>query len=265
MTVVEGSIADAATVDAAFDQCKPTVLVHAAAAYKDPDAWVEDTLTNVLGAVHLAKASQRHGVERIIYFQTALCYGLKPLEQPITLNHPLDPGNSSYAISKTAGEQYLGLSGIPLLSFRLANAYGPRNLSGPLPTFYSRLTAEKPCFVVDTRRDFIFIEDLVDVVEQAVNGVGEAGMYHISSGSDVSIAELFAATLQAMGLPATTPVEVRPRGEDDAPSILLDPTKTETTFSWKAGTALETGVDKAVDYYRQYGIAETYTHLRIEK
>ena len=43
------------------------------------------------------------------------------------------------------------------VSFRLANAYGPRNISGPLPTFFQRLTAGKPCFVMDTRRDFIYV------------------------------------------------------------------------------------------------------------
>ena len=39
----------------------------------------------------------------------------------------------------------MALSGLDWQSFRLANAYGPRNLSGPLPTFYSRLTSGKRC------------------------------------------------------------------------------------------------------------------------
>src|SRR5207248_2858974 len=115
-----------------------------------------------------------------VYFQTALCYGLKPLEQPITLDHPILPGASSYAISKTAGEQYVMLSGLDYLSFRLANAYGPRNLSGPLPTFFQRLNAHKSTFVMDTRRDFVFVDDLVDVVMKALDGVGRSGVYHIS-------------------------------------------------------------------------------------
>src|SRR5262245_16943208 len=59
LEIVEGSISDTALVDAAFDQCRPDVVVHAAASYKDPDAWVEDSLTNVLGSVNIARASQR--------------------------------------------------------------------------------------------------------------------------------------------------------------------------------------------------------------
>src|SRR5690606_37026460 len=136
-----------------------------------------------------------HNVNRLIYFQTALCYGI-PQEQPITLNHPIEPSLSSYAISKTAGEHHIFLSGLNAISFRLANAYGPRNISGPLPTFYHRITNNKQCFVMDTRRDFIFIQDLVDIVEKAVDGAGEPGPYHISSGKDFSIKELFDATVK---------------------------------------------------------------------
>ena len=120
-----------------------------------------------------------------------------PTEQPITLDHPIRP-DSSYAISKTAGEQYIELSGLDFVSFRLANAYGPRNISGPLPTFFHRLTEGKRVFVMDTRRDFIYVDDLVDVVTQAVvDGTGH-GHYHVSSGSDFSIKELFDATVAAL-------------------------------------------------------------------
>ena len=123
-------------------------VVHAAAAYKNPDDWEEDVKTNA-GSALVVKASLRHQVSRLIYFQTSLCYGIHPLEQAITLSHPIRP-DSSYAISKTAGRQYIMMSGLNYISFRLANAYGPRNLSGPLPTFYHRLTNGKPCFVMDT-------------------------------------------------------------------------------------------------------------------
>jgi len=202
-------------------------------------------------------------VKRLIYFQTALCYGLRPLEQPITLNHPLRPEASSYAISKTAGEQYVQLSGLDWISFRLANAYGPRNLSGPLPTFFNRLTSGKPCFVMDTRRDFIFIDDLVEAVVAALGGRGSAGVYHISSGSDVSIKELFDATVDALQVRLDRDVEVRPRNPDDAYTILLDPSKTNADFGWKVSTPLASGVAAAVEWYKRFGISETFTHLKL--
>jgi UDP-glucose 4-epimerase len=266
LKVIEGTIADSGLVNRIFREFRPDKVVHAAASYKDPENWSEDTLTNVLGTVNVVRSSLKEKVQRLIYFQTSLCYGLQPLEQPITLDHPLYSGKfsggSSYAISKTAGEQYIELSGIDFISFRLANAYGPRNLSGPLPTFFHRLTNHLPCFVMDTRRDFIFIEDLIEIVAKAIEGMGEKGYYHISSGSDFAIKELFDATVKALDIQLDQEVEVRPRGRDDVYTILLDPSKTNRDFSWRTRTPLEKGIRAAVEWYKAYGINQTYTHLK---
>jgi len=261
LQVVEGTIADQALVDRLFDDFLPDQVIHAAASYKDPENWVEDVMTNGLGTVHVVQAAKRLNVKRLIYFQTALCYGLHPLEQPITLKHPIRP-EVSYAISKTAGEQYIQMSGLNYISFRLANVYGPRNLSGPLPTFYQRLTNSKSCFIMDTRRDFIFIDDLMEITLMALDGKGNPGIYHVSSGSDYSIKQLFETTVKALKIKLDRDVEVRPRGPDDAFTILLDPTKTNKEFGWKAKTPLEVGVRATVDWYKKYGVTQTYTHLK---
>jgi UDP-glucose 4-epimerase len=262
LTIVEDTIADAGAVDRAFESFSPTHVVHAAASYKDPEAWGEDVTTNALGTANVVRATQAAGLDRLIYFQTALCYGTQPEEQPVTLGHPVRP-DSSYAISKTAGEQYIEM-GLPnYVSFRLANAYGPRNVSGPLPTFYQRLTAGKPCFVMDTRRDFIYVSDLIDVVMMALDGKGQ-GKYHVSSGADFSIKELFDATIQALDIQLEEDVEVRPRGADDAYTILLDPSRTHADFDgWKITTPLDEGVARAIEDYRENGVDATYTHLKV--
>lgn len=260
LTVVEGTIVDRNLVDRLFDDFRPDKVAHAAASYKDPNNWTGDINTNVLGTANIVRAAQQVSVDRLVYFQTALCYGANPVEQPITLDHPIRPA-CSYAISKTAGEQYIESSGLDFISLRLANVYGPRNVSGPLPTFYQRLSSGKPCFVMDTRRDFVYVNDLIGVVMKALAGTAAAGAYHVSSGSDCSIKELFDATIAALDITLENDVEVRPRLPDDAYSILLDPGKTNQSFDWRASTPLETGVDAAVDYYRRHGVNETYTHL----
>jgi UDP-glucose 4-epimerase len=266
LSIIEGTIEDTELVNKTFKEFRPDQVVHAAASYKDPENWLEDARTNIVGTINITRAAQEAEVKRFIYFQTALCYGLTPLEQPITLAHPLYsggyPGGSSYAISKTAGEQYIELSGLDFISFRLANAYGPRNLSGPLPTFYHRLTEGKACFVMDTRRDFMYIDEVVQVVMKALDGMGSRGYYHISTGSDYSIKELFDATVNALGITLEEEVEVRPRAEDDVETILIDPSKTEKDFQWKASTKLEDGVKNTVAWYKLNSITQTFTHLK---
>jgi UDP-glucose 4-epimerase len=263
LTIVEDTIEDAGAVDRAFQGFGPDAVVHAAASYKDPDAWAADVSTNALGTANVVKATQAAGVQRILYFQTALCYGTTPEEQPVTLDHPIRP-DSSYAISKTAGEQYIEMSGLDFVSLRLANAYGPRNISGPLPTFFHRLTNDKPVFVMDTRRDFIYVDDLIDVVVDAVVEGKGRGHYHASSGSDFSIKELFDATIAALPeVQLEEDVEVRERSPDDAYTILLDPSRIQQDFGWEPKTQLEDGVRQAIDYYRERGVEQTFTHLRV--
>jgi UDP-glucose 4-epimerase len=115
---------------------------------------------------------------------------------------------------------------------------------------------------MDTRRDFIYIDDLVDCVMKSIEGMGRKGAYHISTGSDYAIKELFDATIKALGIKLDKDVEVRPRNPDDAPTILLDPSATEKDFAWKATTPLDVGVARAIAYYRTHGVTQTFTHLK---
>lgn len=247
-----------------MEKFSPDVVIHAACSYKDPDDWYNDTLTNCVGGAILVDAAKKNGVKRFIYFQTALCYGLKPIEQPITLNHPRKPEGSSYAISKTANELYIEQSGIDFVTFRLANVIGPRNVAGPLPIFYQRLKDGKKCFVTKSRRDFVFVKDLARVVVQACYGKGQ-GAYHFSSGKDVSILELYNAVVKAMRLNEYAEPEIKEIGPDDVYSILLDPSRTFKDFGKIDFTSIETTVDEAINYYHQHGTLGEYTHLRHKK
>ena len=264
LSVTIGSIADRDLVERLMADFKPQVVVHTAASYKDPHNWEEDNLTNCVGGGILIQAAKRHQVKRFIYFQTALCYGLKPLHQPIRLEHPKNPANSSYAISKTTTEDYLAISGLDYVTFRLANVVGPRNVSGPLPIFYQRLKDGKRCFVTKARRDFVFVKDLAAVVVRAADGTGH-GAYHFSSGKDIAIQELYDAVVAAMGITPYPEVEVRDLGPDEAPSILLDPSKTFEDFGAVAFTPLRDTVAAAIEYYRAHGVLGEYTHLQAKK
>lgn len=261
LDLIEGTIVDGAVVKALIGDFRPDVVIHTAASYKDPDDWESDARTNCVGSANVAHACGEFKVGRLIYFQTALCYGIKPHETPITLAHPINPVDSSYAISKTAGEHYIQLSGVDWITFRLANVVGPRNVSGPLPIFFDRLSQGKRCFVTEARRDFVFVKDLANTVVRAVDGTGH-GTYHFSSGRDVAVRELYDAVVTAMKLNEYPEPEVRPLGPDDAPSILLDPSRTFADFGEIAFTPLAEIASEAVEYYRENGVQGGYTHLR---
>jgi UDP-glucose 4-epimerase len=215
------------------------LVIHCAASYKNPDAWWDDTLTNVVGGVAVADWAREKNVP-IIYFQTIL------------------PPVSSYAISKIAGEQYLRLSGVPLTVFRLANIYGPRNLSGPVPVFYKRITNGQPCMVVDTTRDMVFIDDLVRAVKMAIK-YGWTGTFDVFSGQQTPIMDLFKTVAFFLD------------HSEEPPVIPPDPDDVQGTLSadrlpplWAPEVSLMDGIRKTVASYDAAGINDTYTHLRMK-
>lgn len=255
--LVVGDIRDLWDLSKAHDAAKGRfdVIYHCAASYKDRDDWERDASTNVDGTINVIREAQRSQA-KLIYFQTSLCYGVNP-DSPVSLLAPLDP-RGSYAVSKTAGETYIRDSGVEYVSLRLANIYGPRNLSGPAPTFFKRLSEGQLCTVVDSRRDFVYIDDLVDVaVKAATRG---RGVYHVASGSDIPIIDIYREVVRAMGIDAPD-AEVVTRGADDVATLLLDPSETREEFGWTARTPLVTGIVEAVHWYQSHPVTETFTHL----
>lgn len=260
--VVRGDIAEWHVVDRAFGLADPDVVFHCAASYKDPEAWDTDIRTNVLGTSHVVKLAEQYGA-RIIYFQTALCYGHRPdvdsRDGRIRVFQRIAPDNS-YSISKTAGESYIASSGLPYVSIRMANVYGPRNLSGPIPTFSKNLLEGRRSVISDSRRDFIFVADLLDLVWRVLDS-DYVGLLHASSGTDYPISDIYDAVEAALGI--TGEAQHIPRAEGDAPSILLDPSLTEARFGWKVTTPLAEGIAQAAEFYSEHGVETTYTHLPI--
>lgn len=258
LTVAEGSVAEADFVQACFARFCPTHVIHSAAAYKDPLDWREDARTNVLGSINVAKAAQAAGVERVVYFQTALCYG-RPGAVPIPVDHPTAPF-TSYGISKTAGEQYLLQSGLPVVSLRLANVCAPRLAIGPIPTFYKRLKAGQSCFCSDAVRDFLDVSDFFDIVNLVLAVGAPTGAFNVSSGEGHTVKEVFDIVAEHIGT-ASSDVPIVPPAADDVPAVVLDPAHTERAFGWRARIGFSETIRRQLRWYDLHGISDIYSHL----
>ena len=69
LKIIEGTIADASLVDRCFEEFTPEIVIHSAAAYKDPSDWEEDAATNVNGTINDAKAAERFKIRRFVNFR----------------------------------------------------------------------------------------------------------------------------------------------------------------------------------------------------
>lgn len=259
LEVVEGSIVDRALVDATFERFRPEIVVHSAAAYKDPSDWREDAATNVGGSVNVARAAETVGAGRIVNFQTALCYG-RPTRVPIPVDHPTAPF-TSYGISKTAGEQFMRMAAVPVVSLRLANITGPRLAIGPIPTFYKRLSAGQKCFCSDTTRDFLDMSDFLALMDGLLEADAPSGTFNVSTGEGHTIKEIFDEVCAYLAVTPAEPVPVVPPGADDVPAVVLDPTETERALGWKAKIGFADTIRRQLDWYRAHGITDVYSHL----
>ena len=259
LTLTTGTIADAVLVDRVFAEFQPELVVHSAAAYKDPEDWREDVATNVVGSINVAKAAARSGVRRLINFQTALCYG-RPDHVPIPPSHPTRPF-TSYGISKTAGEQYLMSAAVPVVSLRIANVTGPHLAIGPIPTFYKRLKAGQSCFCSDSIRDFLDMSDFLALVDLVMAAAAPTGVFNASTAEGHSIKEVFDLVAAYLGITPSMPVPIVPVGDDDVREVVLDRSATERAFGWRPLVGFRETITRQLQWYDRHGVADVYSHL----
>lgn len=255
----QGSIADAQLVKECFAAFKPELVVHAAASYKDPNDWAEDVRSNVLGAVNVTTSAAEFGVQRIIHFQTNLCFG-RPEILPVPNDHRCAPF-TSYGITKTAGEQMLFLGATPVLSLRLANVTGPRLAIGPIPTFYKRLKEGKSVFCSDTRRDFMDMSDFVAFMDLAIQQDAPTGCYNVASGEAHSIKEIFDIVSSHVGISMPDVPIVAPAA-DDVAVMMLDASAAKRDFNWSLKYGFEETIARQLRWYDAHGVTDVFSHLK---
>ena len=230
-----GDVADRHWLYQKANHFRPDLVVHCAASYSDPNLWHRDTDTNVTGSINVALMARHHGAE-VIYFQTIL------------------PPISSYAISKIAGEHYLRLSGVPLTVYKLANIYGPRNISGAVPAFYRKLQSGERAVVTRTKRSLVYIDDVVE----AVMGNERHGTFGLA-GDDFEIPHLYLMMSELLDVHGN-------HEEIDSPPDDVPYTRPEDPppAGWTATTPLAEGLLAAIDWYDRHGVDAAYTHLELK-
>ena len=103
---------------------------------------------------------------------------------------------------------------------------------------------------MDTRRDFIFVDDLVDVVVKAVDGAGPRASTTSRPVRTTRSRSCSTQPSRALSPTLDRRVEVRPRNPDDAFTILLDPSRTARTSAGGRRRRSRKASRRAIEYYR---------------
>ena len=261
----EASLLDS-SLDEIFQREKPDIVNHHAAqndvrkSNADP---VFDAQHNIIGSIRLIQCCVKYGVKKVIYASSGgTVYG-EPIYLPVNEGHPISP-ISPYGISKHTVEHYLFLAsanaGLNYTVLRYANIYGPRQHphggAGVIAIFGElMLKGEPPTIFGDgsSTRDYLFISDAVEANLLALMG-GDREIYHVSSGTETSLNELFCRLKQTIGsvtehkqIFKISPVYAKPRlGEIHR--IALSPEKIQRDLGWLPQISLQDGLAQTVPY-----------------
>jgi UDP-glucose 4-epimerase len=240
---------------------RPEVICHLAAqisvqaSVTDP---LGDARANVLGTINTLEAARAAGARKVVYTSTVAVYGV-PAELPVSAGAGVEP-RSPYATSKLCGEMYLdtyrALHGLDFTTLTLANVYGPRQRAdgeaGVVAIFADALLRGEPTHVFGDgtqRRDYVFVEDVVDAYRRSCGDRGSGRRFNIGTGvltTDLELHSLVAELAGAPGRPIHAPA--RP---GDLPAMAVDPVPAEDGLGWVPTTRLRDGVGATVEWLRE--------------
>lgn len=196
---IEGSVEDA---DLVARLCEGKHYVHHLAAMVSvPESMAkprEAEAINVLGTLNVLEGCRRAGVAKLVYSSTSAVYG--PIDRPIHSEADLPDPLSPYAITKLAGEHYLGLyrriHKVPSVALRYFNVYGPRQDPGSayaaaVAIFAERARRGEPLHIHgdgEQTRDFVFVEDVAAANLLAAER-GD-GLYNVACGTRITVNDL---------------------------------------------------------------------------
>lgn len=240
----DGDISEAITFD---NLPQVDVVYHLAGRTFVPDSWVHSEQfmrSNVIGTQNVINYCNRCGAKLV--YVSAYIYGI-PVRLPINEGHIVQ-ANNPYAMSKYLGEQLSSFGArylsVPTTILRVFNVYGPGQRSDFLiPTIVNQVLFGEKVKVKDLspRRDYVFIEDLVDALIRAGSAGSIFDLFNIGSGESYSVAELIASVQLAAGTSLPVVVEGVPR-QNEIPEVVADCSRAREVLGWSPQISIQEGM-----------------------
>lgn len=268
LTVVEADVADHDAIRSRFEGVQ---RVFHLAGLADIVPSISRPLlyhrANVDGTVSVLEAARAWGVERLIYAASSSCYGI-PDTYPTPETSPVRP-QYPYALFKWLGESavlhWSAVYGVPAISLRLFNVYGPRSrTSGAYGAVFGVFLAQRlnglPLTVVgdgSQTRDFVFVSDVVEAFVAAAASDVAGEVFNVGSGQPQSVNRLAGL----IGGPAVN-IPKRP-GEPDVTHA--DIRKIRRLLGWAPRVSFEEGVGIMLSRLHDWSDAPVWTPERIDE
>ena len=281
-TFIKGNIADKELINSIFEKYRPAVVVNLAAqagvrySITNPDAYIE---SNLIGFFNILEACRNYPVEHLVYASSSSVYGSNK-KIPYSTDDKVDNPVSLYAATKKSNElmahAYSKLYNIPSTGLRFFTVYGP---AGRPDMFYFSATNTlskggtiKIFNYGNCRRDFTFIDDIVEGVYRVMQGApekatGEDGLplppsavYNIGGGQPENLLDYISTLQEELVRAGVLPEDYDFEGHrelvgmqpGDVPVTFADSEALERDYGFTPKIDIREGLSAFAEWYKAY-------------
>ncbi len=238
----------------------------------DPYAYVDSNLT---GFVNVLEGCRHSEVGHLVFASSSSVYGAST-RMPFSTHDPADHPLSLYAATKKANElmahAYAHLYRLPATGLRFFTVYGPWGRPDmALFLFAKAILAGKLVDVFNSgkmRRDFTYIDDVIEAVVRVMERIPQPHshwssdtpdpasssapyrLYNVGSHRPEELLTLLRILESKLGKKAR--LNMLPLQPGDAPATYADVNDLERDTGFKPRTPLEEGIERFVEWYREY-------------
>ena len=267
-----------------YSDAKPDIVIHLAAKVggiganrENPGKFFYD---NLMMGVQMMETGRRAGIEKFVALGTICAYPKitpVPFKEENLWNGYPEETNASYGLAKKmllvqslAYRQQYGFNSIFLLP---VNLYGPgdnfdSNSSHVIPALIKKCVdvqqlrhceeasrgatkQSQPSITVwgtgKPTREFLYVEDAAEAIILATEKYDKSDPVNIGAGFEISIKDLVNLITKLTGFKGKVIWDkTKPDGQ---PRRMLDTTKAEKEFGFKAMTCFEKGLKKTIEWY----------------
>ena len=261
VNLVRGDVRDAAFISRLVPGHE--IIFHLAALIAIPHSYAAAQSyvdTNVLGTLNVLEAARQSGTERIVHTSTSEVYGTA-IKMPIDESHPLQ-GQSPYSASKIAAdmmaEAFARSFGLPVVTLRPFNTYGPRQSERAIIPTIIRQALDPSCPAImvgdsSTVRDLTFVTDTAAAFMAAgqADGIEYGQAFNAGSQRAIMIGDLIDVIIDLTS--SRKPVlqdekRLRPTNSE-VRALLADSTRFVRATGWSPQVKLREGLERTVNWW----------------
>ncbi|MFC1559025.1 NAD-dependent epimerase [Gemmatimonadota bacterium] len=271
-------ITDREGVHALFDRYQFDRVIHLAAqagvrhSLEEPEAYVE---TNIAGFLNILEGCRRNSLPHLVYASSSSVYGSNtrvPFIETDRVDHPI----SLYGATKRANElmahSYSHLFDIPVTGLRFFTVYGPWGRPDMAYFLFTRAILEGEKISLfnqgDMRRDFTYIDDVVEVIGRildiipigmeddtseghpACESSAPFRVYNVGRYETVSLKSFIGLLENEIGKSAIK--ELLPMQAGDVAATHADVSRLEEAIGYTPQISLPEGIRQFVQWFRDY-------------